>query len=558
MDFKFLARSSDSQEAAEIYENILEKAIAESGVHVANAGSVNGPSTKAEIIPVLLSLNVPSRIINEAFLDMFSMKIFNFVEIKDFSTVVIEKDYIINEGTLFLPNPFAESVELIKRNLSLYESEEIIVNDIGIISTENLIEVQSLRLDLELARIDTSKIVNELELEYFLSNIISEALDSKTSYIHFTPTQTHIKISYRIDGKIIESPFKLKPDENYTKLFELLTNLASIDDVSQAVGSGKFVWGFKGNSYSIMLNYTMIDTGSFSYPSILLRVFNFSDDFLCLNKLGFSPSEEKKLISAITAPSGLFVVSGSSDAGKSSTVYSIINYLKNNYQNRSIYSLEKIVELQIDGVSQIHVPTGFYLEYLNKMQNLDANVIVVSDIKNPEDIRGCFELAADGKMVILSMSAKGIMNSISYFLSLGLSPSMIAETYVGGCHQALLSRVCQSCSTEYKFFDDINYKRYYNLTNAPRASDKIRKANPDGCPQCTQGYDGRTLTYEVIEKTQSLKENIESGFNIQGAKIDERSNGWNDIFETSIILIKNHITTISDLESVVGRRELKK
>lgn len=284
------------------------------------------------------------------------------------------------------------------------------------------------------------------ENEVLFNDILDNALIKKASDIHFEPFATEVRIRFRVNGDLItENRISLK---DYMGLSTII-KLKSMCDITEkrVPQDGRF--SYISNSEEVDIRVSTIPT--VYGEKIVMRLLNHKDFLKSRKELGFSGNANKKINQILNENSGMLIVSGNTGSGKSSTVYSLLNELKERKIN--ITTIEDPVEYKIDGINQIQVNLKAGIGFDNGLRAIlrqDPDCIVLGEIRDIDSAKIAVRAAITGHFVIATLHTNDAISSITRLRDMGIETFMINAALVGVISQKLVKKklILNQCSSE--------------------------------------------------------------------------------------------------------------
>jgi type IV pilus assembly protein PilB len=345
---------------------------------------------------------------------------------------------------------------------------------------------------------------NDTSIVKFVEAILKKAVHDKASDIHFEPFQDEYKIRCRVDGALfeVESP----PKALMAAISSRIKVLSSMNISERRVPQdGRIDYTYEGRAVDMRVSTLPTQYGE----SICIRVLDRENTSLELETLGFSEDIRAKIESVIHRPNGVFIVTGPTGSGKSTTLYSCLNEL--NTPDSKILSAEDPVEYDIEGIMQVPIKENIGLTYarvLRAFLRQDPDRIMVGEIRDGETANIAIQAALTGHTVFTTLHTNDAPGAVARLLDMDVKPFLLSASLLGVLGQRLLRRVCADCKTSYKpgkkdlellemTEDDCKDKAFYY---------------GKGCETCNQtGYKGRVALHEMFEMSPAVKALIAKG-----------------------------------------------
>jgi len=237
--------------------------------------------------------------------------------------------------------------------------------------------------------------------------------------------------------------------------------------------------------------------------SVSLRLLTRGKIFLSLDKLGFSPLEEQAIREIIIKPHGIFMVTGPTGSGKSTSLYAFLSTI-NSVQKR-IITIEEPVEYELKGINQIAVRPDIGLTFAMGLRHIlrqDPNVIMVGEVRDLETAEIAIRAALTGHLVFSTLHTNDAPSAFTRLIDMGIEPFLVASSVEAVLAQRLVRTICQHCKTEQKVGHD-----YLRRISFPEADIETAQFwHGVGCERCRQlGYQGRMGIYELLVLNESLR-----------------------------------------------------
>lgn len=321
--------------------------------------------------------------------------------------------------------------------------------------------------------------------------IIWEAIDKKASDLHFEPYKDIVYVRVRIDG--ILSLLYIITKEEYSAILSRIKIKSSLDITEhRRPQDGKITMDIYGNTYDLRVSIIPVVFGE----KIVLRILYNNGFNYCIDNLKLLPKQRLELEKIINKNTGLVIVNGPTGSGKSTTLYTILNYVNKSEVN--VVTLEDPVEVIINGVNQMMVNSKEGVSFANGLRSImrqDPDVIMVGEVRDEETAVMAVRAALTGHKVYTTIHSTEPREVYLRLEEMGIKSYLIRESLVGIISQRLIKMLCDSCKEE----EIITYR-------GSRA--KIYKRGI-GCEKCNfTGYLGRALIISINEITKDVKKKL--------------------------------------------------
>lgn len=418
------------------------------------------------------------------------------------------------------------------------------------IENENIYALQDLKLatgkNIIFKRKDKETIDKKIRM-YYKSNInlnedfarnmfkgiLKKSIDENASDIHIEPFNNELVVRIRIDGH-------LKEIERYS--IEIYQSLVSVIKLSASMNIAEKRLPQDGRA-DISINNEVVDIRVSSIPTvygekIALRILNRKSFLKDKKELGFSDVAIKKIHNLINKSSGILLITGSTGSGKTTTVYSLLNDLRNISKN--IMTIEDPVEYKMDGINQIQVNNKVGLSFdvgFRSILRQDPDIIMVGEIRDLETAKIAIRAATTGHLVISTMHTKDAVSSIARLIEMQIPAYLINSSLIGVISQKLVRKVCTKCSHDILINQNIDEE----------ISTKVTK----GCRECGHtGYMGRTAIYEILDINEDIKQCIKDMKDTSHIRKVAIESGMITFRDSSKKLIEERLTTLGECITV--------
>jgi len=380
----------------------------------------------------------------------------------------------------------------------------------------------------------------QLGTEDWVNQIIITAAKQRASDIHFDPYENEFRVRFRIDGllnPIVSQPLELYP--MVARRLKILTKVDISDDRKPQDGRGQL----NDPETKQLVEFRLSTIPSIFGEAIVVRFVNQSKSiFESFEAMGMDPSDAEMMRFTITRPSGLFLIAGPAGSGKTSTLYTALNYIRSPQKN--IITLEDPVEFHVEHIRhcQIRPAIGFtFAEGMKAVLRQDPDVIFIGEIRDHETAEVAVRAALSGRLVFSNISTSDTVGTITRFIELGIPRSFLASSLLLATSKRLLRKNCSNCSESYTPSD--KFLAYAGITSLEGTNFKKGK----GCEVCNgKGYRERTAIFEFFVVTKEISSLIIEGATTQELIDVARSQGMKTLRESAMNLAVNGEITLED------------
>ena len=389
-------------------------------------------------------------------------------------------------------------------------------------------------LDLLLAQDDSPAVS-------LVNQVLIKASTVGASDIHFEPYEDEAIVRLRMDGvlhDILKVP--ISTYQNVVSRIKVMSNLNVAEKRVPQDGRIRVKIGSKDLDIRVSVVPTVFG------ERVVLRLLDKTGALLTLEQLGLSEEDRKKVERLAKKPYGIVLVTGPTGAGKSTTLYAMLLYVKDPKKN--IITIEDPVEYQIKGISQIQVNPKVGLTFASGLRSVlrqDPDIIMVGEIRDAETADIAVHAALTGHLVLSTLHTNDAPSAITRLSDMEIEPFLIASSLEGVIAQRLVRRICEHCREPYR--PDKEELRELGIEGFEGEFYRGK-----GCEHCLgTGYRGRIGVFEVLELDEDLKSLITKTQDSNEIKRLAREKGYRTMIEDGIEKVKRGITTSSELLSVI-------
>ncbi len=357
------------------------------------------------------------------------------------------------------------------------------------------------------------KIVEEAPISKIVDVILRHAIEGRASDIHIEPSEEDLRVRYRIDGVLHSS--LILPKTVHSAIISRIKILSNLKiDEQRLPQDGRF---------HINLESKPIDFRVSTFPTVIgekvvLRILDKSTGAPSLNDLGIMGSQLAIVQDAIKKPHGMFLMTGPTGSGKSTTLYSILSML--NKPGVNIVTLEDPVEYFMDGVNQAQIRPEIGLTFASGLRSIlrqDPNIIMVGEIRDKETSELAVNSALTGHLVFSTLHTNSAVGAIPRLIDMGIEPFLLTASLNLLAAQRLVRKICDKCKIEKKPDESVKetiLKELAMVTDEEKKEFNLKDPvvyMGRGCPACdNSGFKGRVGIYEMITITKAIQELITS------------------------------------------------
>jgi len=329
--------------------------------------------------------------------------------------------------------------------------------------------------------------------------LISEAVKMRASDIHIEPMKTKLRVRYRVDGNCqeMDSP----PKKLQGPIISRVKIMAGIDIAEKRRPTdGRISMRVAGQSFDIRVSCLPATHGE----SVVMRLLMKESVLINLQELGFHESDYRRFESIIKRPNGIFLVTGPTGSGKTTTLYAALHEL--NRPDKKIITAENPVEYNLAGVNQCEVRERIGLTFmaiLRSMLRQAPNIILIGEIRDAETAEIAVQAALTGHLVFSTLHTNDAPSAVTRLIDMGVKPFLIASSVQAIMAQRLVRRICSACKEPVRY----DRKSLTSIGLRPEEVKNVTFYHGAGCARCRQtGYRGRTAIFELMELDNTLRD----------------------------------------------------
>ena len=340
---------------------------------------------------------------------------------------------------------------------------------------------------------DTTPVVD------IVNYILLTAAKKNASDIHFDPADDHMKVRFRIDGKL--DTFTIVPNTAKQNLIARLKILSGMNITETRLPQdGAIRTTIEGVALDMRVSSLPTKRGE----KIVIRIMDYSMSLKGLESLCFNDINYKKVLKMIGEPNGIILVTGATGSGKSTTVYSILQRL--NTEDVNLITVEDPVEMEIEGMNQVQVNSEIGLDFAAVLRSIlrqDPNVIMIGEIRDSETAQIAVRASITGHLVLSTIHTNNSLSTIERLLDMDVERYLLSSALEGIISQKLARRLCEKCR---RIRNTNEYEK--NLFRTVLGLEVKQVYEPVGCPECSFGFKGRVALHEVLLINQEIRDAI--------------------------------------------------
>ena len=371
-----------------------------------------------------------------------------------------------------------------------------------------------------------------------LNAVMTQAIEEGASDIHVEPFESRMVIRYRVDGilrDVVEPPRALSG-----RIAARIKVMARLDIAERRVP--------QDGRISLRLAGRMVDVRVSTLPTyygerVVMRILEKEQGPLSLQQIGMPTDTSTRFSELIRAPHGIFLVTGPTGSGKTTTLYAALQQVRSPEVN--IITIEDPIEYELPGVGQIPVNTKTGMSFARGLRAIlrqDPDVIMVGEIRDLEMAEVSVQASLTGHLVFSTLHTNDAAGSITRMVDMGVEPYLVASSLLGVMAQRLVRKLCTVCRLQH--LADEGERQLLGMTG----SEAVTIYYPGTCEQCGYtGYRGRTGIYELMIVDEKVRQLIHDNQSEQSLRKLARDSGMRSLREDGIARVQDGDTSLAEV-----------
>ncbi|TVO91966.1 type IV-A pilus assembly ATPase PilB [Shewanella algae] len=380
----------------------------------------------------------------------------------------------------------------------------------------------------------------------YINKILTDAIRKGASDLHFEPYEKRYRIRFRIDGilhEVSEPPISLSG-----RISARLKVMSKLDIAERRVPQDGRIKMKLSRNKSIDFRVSTLPT--LWGEKIVMRILDSSSAQLGIEKLGYEEDQKQAYLEMLARPQGMILVTGPTGSGKTVSLYTGLNIL--NTEERNISTAEDPVEINLEGVNQVHINTKAGLTFASALRSFlrqDPDVVMVGEIRDLETAEIAIKAAQTGHLVLSTLHTNSSAETLTRLLNMGVPGYNIASSVNLIIAQRLARRLCPECRQP----EEIPEHELLQLGFTQQQIDAgFTPYKPCGCELCSGGYKGRVGIYEVMKMSDEIARTIMEGGNSLQIATTAKQQGMRDLRLSGLLKVIQGVTSIAEINRVTS------
>ena len=388
-----------------------------------------------------------------------------------------------------------ELAKLIKSHLGV--GAETIDGLMAQVSTDN-VEVLD---EIEWDQSGDAQLAQEASVVRLVNEILTEAVEIRASDIHIEAQETGMKVRYRIDGVLQTQPMPPEINRFQSAIISRLKIMSHLNIAEKRIPQdGRIKLKVSGREIDLRLSIIPMLHGE----GIVMRILDKDRMEFTLRGVGMDEDIYEQFGKLIKQPHGIILVTGPTGSGKTTTLYSALNEIKD--EATKIITTEDPIEYQLNGINQIQVHTKVGLTFAASLRAIlrhDPDVVLVGEIRDLETAENAIQASLTGHLVFSTLHTNDAASAFTRMNDMGVEPFLISTTVEGIMAQRLVRRLCPHCKRK---FEPLPVEMPSDFPIQKVIEENVDVFQPVGCRECRQtGYSGRIALYELLVANEDIR-----------------------------------------------------
>ncbi|OEG75057.1 type IV-A pilus assembly ATPase PilB [Shewanella colwelliana] len=380
----------------------------------------------------------------------------------------------------------------------------------------------------------------------YINKILTDAIRKGASDLHFEPYEKRYRIRFRIDGilhEVSEPPVNLSG-----RISARLKVMSKLDIAERRVPQDGRIKMKLSRTKSIDFRVSTLPT--IWGEKIVMRILDSSSAQLGIEKLGYEDDQRKLYEEMLAKPQGMILVTGPTGSGKTVSLYTGLNIL--NTEERNISTAEDPVEINLEGVNQVHINLKAGLTFASALRSFlrqDPDVVMVGEIRDLETAEIAIKAAQTGHLVLSTLHTNSAAETLTRLINMGVPGYNIASSVNLIIAQRLSRRLCPECKQP----EEVPEHELLRLGFTQAQIDEgFTVYKPVGCDLCSGGYKGRVGIYEVMKMSDEIARTIMEGGNSLQIATQAKEQGMRDLRDSGLRKVVAGVTSIAEINRVTS------
>lgn len=388
---------------------------------------------------------------------------------------------------------------------------------------------------------------DSVDVTQFVNELLSHAIKKKVSDIHIEPYEKILRVRFRLDG--ILQVVSMPPKGIARKMTSRIKVMARLNSSERRIPQdGRIHFKVSDEKF---IDFRVNTLPTIYGEKIVLRILDSDTAALGVDNLGFDSKQKKDLLSALSKPDGMILVTGPTGSGKTVTLYAGLNIL--NTSEKNISTAEDPAEIQVPGINQVNVDPKVGLTFASALRAFlrqDPDIIMVGEIRDLETAEISVKAAQTGHLVLSTLHTNSAPETLTRLINMGVPAFNIASSVHLIVAQRLARRLCKSCKQLVEELPPKQALLELGFSEEEVDNHSLEIFEPNGCGECSNGYKGRVGIYQVMPISTDMETMIMENANSLELAIQAQKEGILDLRQSALNKVREGITSLAELERV--------
>ncbi|OUV20598.1 MAG: type II secretion system protein GspE [bacterium TMED88] len=373
-----------------------------------------------------------------------------------------------------------------------------------------------------------------------VNSLLQHAVKERASDIHIEPFEKEIRVRFRIDDVLYE-PMRPLPRRLQASIASRIKIMGNLDIAEKRLPQdGRIRLKIAGRDYDVRLSTLPVAFGE----RLVMRLLPDTQALLNLEKIGFNPSQQKALGRIIHRPNGIFLVTGPTGSGKTTTLHACLHEI--NDTSKNIITIEEPVEITQEGIGQIEVNPKVQLTFATGLRAIlrqDPNVVLVGEVRDKETADIAIQASLTGHLVLSTLHTNDAASALTRLVDMGVEPFLVGSSLVAVLAQRLVRVLCSHCREPYLASPEELEEMGIQPSGQP-----ITLHRAPGCSECANtGYQGRLGIFELMVIDDEIRALLSSNTDSKTIKRQAVSKGMVTLRGDGTRKVLEGVTSLAEL-----------
>ncbi|BDQ38455.1 type II secretion system protein GspE [Pseudodesulfovibrio nedwellii] len=376
--------------------------------------------------------------------------------------------------------------------------------------------------------------------------ILSQAVRANASDVHVEPYKDILRVRFRLDGVLYDKHSVSK--KFHAALVSRIKIMAKLNIAEKRLPQdGRIALSLGGRQVDLRVSILPTGLGE----RIVMRLLEKSTEILNMPELGLTDQNLDRMKRLVKISHGIILVTGPTGSGKTTSLYSVLNYI--NSPDKNILTIEDPVEYQLDGIGQIQVNSKIGLDFSSGLRSIvrqDPDVVLIGEIRDGETAEIAIQAALTGHLVFSTLHTNDAPSAVTRLIDMGVEPFLLSSVLRAVVAQRLVRRLCSECKEAYVPNEEQLATDFGKFADEFRGLEVYRAV---GCENCMgTGYKGRMAIYEIMELSEATKSLVLNTADSNQLRKQAKADGMDTLTQNGVFKTKLGLTTLTEVLRVTN------